>query len=502
MITLTNNITRPYMLDIRSHFDREIPADFGTAFVKTCTERNKVIQEDWTLGELPKHFTEGTYQERATKVATRALTGHIFNFSPGLGKTRSAIDTLRHSCAQTALVITPAMVRKTWEKEIETWWPDAAGDFCIMAEGARKSNSKGARETLKVIQDKAAAGQRLFVATSYGLLSKLPEELPHSISAIIFDEIHSLQSPTTKQFKAAQELITRYPAARRYGLTGTLFTNGIINAHGPLSTIFPGRYGTRHAFGTRYTQANHNGFGWEYPGVEPAYLEELKWRLSLVTSRVTEEDAMKEAGSTLPTISLQEIDEEDEQFDIEDWVGNTLLGGDTRIAILSYRRDAVHMLTKKLAKLGNVVEISGELSPEERATKLDEAIASPRPAIVVATISSIKIGINAFANFPVVLFADLSDNLEEMTQALLRFRRRGSTLSRVRGYMLTNVITAPKALRLRRKIDAISAVLKIGAAEGTLQTAFAQQNEFTDAEMQDALASILGSKTDDDGGAE
>jgi hypothetical protein len=159
-------------------------------------------------------------------------------------------------------------------------------------------------------------------------------------------------------------------------------------------------------------------------------------------------------------------------------------------------------LASQLVKVAPVAVITGEETPEKRDKHLAEVVALAGPAIVVATISSIKVGINHFANFPLVLFTDLSDNLEEMVQAMLRFRRKGSALARVRGFMLTNAITQPKAMRLRRKIAAIAAVIKAGAAESTLQDAFAKQNEFSPEEWQMALSDILGSKTNDDGSAE
>lgn len=440
--------------------------------------------------ETETQFRAG-YQHLSVNRALASPAGYLFNFPPGAGKTAAAIETLKLENTKHALIVCPAMVRRTWLDEFTKWWPAASADVYVVSEGARKTNSKSAKETLQRLQ-LLGPENRSFVITSYGLLSKLPEEvLSLQHDAIVFDEIHVLQDPKTKQYKAAQEIVARWPSARRYGLTGTLFTNGIINAWGPLSTLFPNRYGSRHAFGNRYCQAYYNGYGWEYPGVDKDNLEELRSRLALVSYRPTDE----EINEKLPTITLEEVDE-DETFDLTEWVKLQQGGGSTHLAVLTYNRDKAHVFGDTLAKLGNCVTITGEEVADKRSAHLAEVVAASK-AIVVATISSIKIGHNAFANFPCVLFTDLSDNLEEMTQALLRFRRKGSKLDRVRGFVLTNKVTQPKALRLKRKVNAIAEVIKLGAAEASMQSAFVAQNEYTKEEWAAAIQDVLGSFTGD-----
>lgn len=522
MIDIQPNKARPYLLNVRFPYDPalvalvksvpgatwipagklwSIPAEFCDAFCKQANIPNPIPKSS-NVVSLPTQFKSG-YQHEAAVRARYADTGFIFNFSPGLGKTAAVIETLRISNTTQALIIAPAMVRKTWQNEFKKWWPEASEHFYLISEGKRKTPSKAARiaqaKLCGLFGEGVSGISSAFVATSYGLLPSLQEILPVEFApqAIILDEIHCLQDPKTKQFKEVQELISRYPEAKRYGLTGTLFTNGIINAWGPLSTIFPGRYGSRHNFGVRYCQSNHNGFGWEYPGVDAEHLPELQWRLSLVSKRATELDAV----GKMPVLSVDEI-EEDDSWDLAEWVKQMLAAGDSRIAILTYNVDKAKLLGYELQKIAPTITLTGEVSSEDRTQALDDLSAHKGNAIVVATISSIKIGINGFANFPLVLFTDLSDNLEEVTQAVLRFRRKGSTLDRVRGFMLTNAVTRPKAMRLKRKIDAIASVIALGGAEATMQAAFKEQNTFTAQEWQDAINDILGSKTDDDGGIE
>jgi hypothetical protein len=398
------------------------------------------------------------------------------------------------------------MVRRTWENEFKKWWPVEADSVFIISEGARKTPSKAARETLSRLHGRLSDGSNsteterpVFIVTSYGLLSKLSEIIPNfHADALVFDEIHALQDPKTKQYKEAESLVCSHIKAKRLGLTGTIMTNGIIGAWGPLNILWPGRYGSRFSFGERYTNSSQGQYGWTFEGVNEDHIDELKSRLALVSTQATEQDA----AGTMPLLTIEEIDRVDSAgnvFDLAAWTGNVLDSGDLRVAILGYNRDKVKDNAIELSKVCPAVwEISGEEIAEKRARSLQEMLDfdPAKPAVVSATISSIKIGINAFANFPVVLFTDLSYNLEEMTQAILRFRRKGSKISRVRGFMLTDAITKPKAFLLRKKIAAINAVLKSGAAESALEDAFQAQNEYTESEWQDALAAVMGSKTD------
>ena len=538
MIYIQNNSSYPYLLDIKHGWqDKDIqpiiklipgwacsgppdwkwtiPIEFGEMLIKALRSQGKLLEikydHDLPVSAETTQFQSG-YQHLSVLAALSSLSGYIYNFSPGLGKTAAVIETLKLGGIKKGLIVCPAMVRKTWEREFEKWWPEAGtgedSPLFNISEGARKSNSKSARNTSTALSSAIALGNEvktssdpliqpeIFIVTSYGLLPKVLEQYHDSFNpeAIVFDEVHSLQHVNTKQFKSVQAVIEKYPKARRYGLTGTLFTNGIINAWGPLSTIFPKRYGTRHHFGERYTQANYNGFGWEYPGVAQENISELKWRLGLISYRATEADLPP--GTKIPTLSIEEIDET-EDWDLEDWVSHYQAAGDSRIAILTYNVDKAKLYADQLTKCGNVACLTGDDLPAKRDQKLQDIIGSARNGVVCATISSIKIGINEFANFPLVLLTDLSDNLEEMTQAILRFRRKGAVISRVRGYMLTNKITMPKALRLKRKLNAISAVLSLGSAEGTMQEAFVKQNEYSSEEWQAAINDILGSKTED-----
>lgn len=540
MIHLSNNPDRPYLLDVDFRYDpnlvaiiKQIPGavwdktrrvwniaiDFSALFINVCQLKGYQITAPQSASLVFGHVNrksylatqfEKGYQHESVISALSDPTGHIFNFKPGLGKTAAAIETLRLGDHKLCLIICPAMVRRTWENEFKKWWPACEPDksVFIISEGPRKTPSKAARETLERLHgrlSKRAPGtesnEPTFIVTSYGLLSKLQEIIPTvHFDAIVFDEIHALQDPKTKQYKEAEALVQAHFKAKRYGLTGTIMTNGIIGAWGPLNIIWPGRFGTRFNFGERYTNAEQGQYGWTFEGVNEANVEELKTRLALVSTQATEKDAV----GNLPTLSIEEIDEvgsDGSIFDLSAWADLILSSGDARLAVLGYNRDKVKENAIKLQKICPAVwEISGEEVAEKRAKSLQEMLDYPadKPAIVSATISSIKIGINAFANFPVVLFTDLSHNLEEMTQAILRFRRKGSNISRVRGYMLTNAITKPKAFNLRKKIAAINAVLKVGAAESSLEDAFKQQNEYSEQEWQDALKAVMNSYTGDE----
>ena len=130
----------------------------------------------------------------------------------GLGKTVQALATLESDNAFPAVVICPASMKLTWERETHIWLPDRA---VAVLEG----------RTEAAWDEKAEAAE--IVVLNYDILDAHSERLAERAPrALVLDESHYVKNPTAQRTKAALELAARLPdGALRLALTGTPILN-------------------------------------------------------------------------------------------------------------------------------------------------------------------------------------------------------------------------------------------------------------------------------------
>ncbi len=130
----------------------------------------------------------------------------------GLGKTVQALATLESDGAFPAVVVCPASMKLTWERESLHWLPERS---VTVLDGRAES---GWTEE---------AGEAEIVVLNYDILeahlARLVERFPR---AVVFDESHYVKNPGAARTKAALELAERLPDdALRLALTGTPVLN-------------------------------------------------------------------------------------------------------------------------------------------------------------------------------------------------------------------------------------------------------------------------------------
>lgn len=178
----------------------------------------------------------------------------------GLGKTIQAIATVHKAQSLPAIIVCPASMKLTWEREIRKWVPSA--------------------KVTQVSGTQATAGHiphAQWLVINYDILTHRLEELQHrGPKAIVFDEMHYLKNDKTQRGDAALDLAkgVRYVL----GLTGTAVVNRPSELIHPLRILdrlhqFGGFWG----FAKRYCGAYKGRFGLDLSG---AYnLEELNTKL-------------------------------------------------------------------------------------------------------------------------------------------------------------------------------------------------------------------------------
>ena len=130
----------------------------------------------------------------------------------GLGKTVQALATLESDDAFPAIVVCPASMKLTWEREAGIWLPRRS---VAVLEGRTESTWSEAAERAEI------------VVLNYDILeAHLQRLLGRNPRALILDESHYVKNPRAGRTKAALDLAAGLPDdALRLALTGTPILN-------------------------------------------------------------------------------------------------------------------------------------------------------------------------------------------------------------------------------------------------------------------------------------
>jgi SWI/SNF-related matrix-associated actin-dependent regulator 1 of chromatin subfamily A len=200
------------------------------------------------------------YQLAGVAYAT-ARKNTLFADEMGLGKTIQAIGLINSDpTVRNVLVVSPASLKINWQRELEKW----------LTRPLTVEIANGSWPTANI------------VIVNYDILKKWRAAIDMvEWDLLIVDEAHYVKNSRaqrTKLLLGERNGIAPIAAKRRLFLTGT----PIVNRPGELWTLVqaldPEDLG-RNFFGfmKRYTNAHHNGYGWDFSGA--ANLEELQQRL-------------------------------------------------------------------------------------------------------------------------------------------------------------------------------------------------------------------------------
>lgn len=179
-----------------------------------------------------------------------------------LGKTAQAIVALDSVAAYPALVICPATVAHTWEREVAKWAPQLAA---AIVTGTKAQQAKALDSGAEVLIVSWALAAKLSRLAPYGSVKLSDtERQPGPLNEIgfrtvIMDEAHRMKEPSTKWTRAAWYLAHR--AEYRWALSGTPMTDTPADLWSVMHALAPEEYPTRSTFIDRYCQTSTNWFG-------------------------------------------------------------------------------------------------------------------------------------------------------------------------------------------------------------------------------------------------
>lgn len=425
------------------------------------------------------------YQTRAVETALKAGR-HIFNFEMGLGKTGTAIETLRQLNINSALVVCPALVRTNWQREFDKWWPAHPETGTIFYNNTR---TKGLTKAQKEQKEQSYAAKIQIVSPE--LVSNL---VGRKYDAVVLDELHLFKDGRAGYSTTVREICAEH-AGPILGLTGTLMPDQIKDVWHQVHILWPNRFGKYlKQFADYYSNNIGDDYGPKWRGINELHIEELRERLAAVSTRVTR----AEVAHLLPAmdVSLLPVSSGSEGLytlaDFEKF-GEAKIhyaaqwARESQVAhkcILTHRKETA----REIAEQVNGYVITGEQSIEERLAIIDKA-KSEQSATIVATMHSIGIGID-LTHFTSVLFAELYWRPATMVQAIGRFSRlSGRSPATVQLLVIAGTLDEKVGQAFVDKMDAINKAIPPTATESGLVSLWNSTEEGSDifAELSAAL---------------
>ena len=183
-------------------------------------------------GRLRWRYREPYEHQRVMGTVASEVEGSSFLAEMGTGKTRAAIEAaakhMRDGTVDLILVLCPAGVMGTWEREARTWTPDLQPKRLDEAVTERVRWLKAAAGMESDTMDPARGWLAIL---NYDVLYRMEDALLDVMGKIrvglILDEGHRVRNPGAKTAKVAMEMARL--ARWRLHQTGTVILNGVQN---------------------------------------------------------------------------------------------------------------------------------------------------------------------------------------------------------------------------------------------------------------------------------
>lgn len=233
---------------------------------------------------IPESLSLYPFQQEAVQ-KLRSVNSALLADEMGLGKTPQAIVLSNVHAPQHTVIICPAVVRPTWEKEIQKW-DTLKRKVLLVSKGNQKVQSDV--NIIIISYDLASS-----IKWAKFLISYLHED-PKSM--LICDEAHALKSWNAKRTKVIINKLSPH-ANKLLMITGTPITKSVEDLHPLLTALRPNEFGKKLDFCYRYAFAYNTPFGSgvEFRGVKN--VEELKERMSPFMLRRFKQEVLKDLPS-------------------------------------------------------------------------------------------------------------------------------------------------------------------------------------------------------------
>lgn len=389
----------------------------------------------------------------------------------GTGKTPMSLRAAHNIGGHRILIITLAMIRRNWVREVKTW----LGRVAYPIETGRTTKLT---KSAAVQRDLAYAADIQVV--SYDLLKHVT---PTGWDAVIVDEAHETGSSASKQHRAVRDIVQANPQAAVLFLSATPMPTKVSQLWAQYQILKPGWAGSARpktgdapwAFLSRYSNLERNEYGVAEGLPNLDRMPELYKRLEPMTFRITREDIAPEQPPLL--VSALELPKlNDPMVDATEWVEKAQ---SKKLVVLPYYVDTAERIVESLRAINyNVILVNGTIPTAKRDELLQQAAAAER-CVLVATQDSVGVGIR-FMWCEQALVVEARHNPGQVIQLLGRFQSVGSE-ARPSVQILCDADSLDKAQILVKRAAAFNELYRPGVSTPAINDVFKQKDLSEDA---------------------
>lgn len=242
-----------------------------------------------------KPWQPHAYQKKAVKFLLEHAASALF-LDPGLGKTSitlAAIKLLKQKkLLDKVLLIAPLRVcYSVWPKEVSKW-TDFGGLKVVVLHGPRKEEALKSEADVYVINPEGLDWllQAKKTKTAQGK-TKVDVDLRRfknlGFDTLVVDELSKFKHTNTNRFKGLKLVLSTF--RRRWGLTGSPASNGLLDLFGQCYVLDQGRtlgpYISHYRM--KYFVPSHDGFSWN---IREGAEQEIYERLNPLALRMAADD--------------------------------------------------------------------------------------------------------------------------------------------------------------------------------------------------------------------
>lgn len=224
---IRNTINKSLFHFLQSCFPSIMLSNDSVHFRKELFARLKKMYEDLYAEFTNTHYPSLGYEKELYDHQKEALAQMMYrrvtllSFEQGLGKTLTSASFSKLLKINRTIVVCPTLVKWNWLEDMTNDW--------------------GYDPLLWTILDRVKSKclyaflTERFVVVNYEMIEKYFDYLTRAkVDHIIFDECHLIKNTNTRRFKHSKKLVDKFPNARVTLLSGTPFTNRIVDMFGYL----------------------------------------------------------------------------------------------------------------------------------------------------------------------------------------------------------------------------------------------------------------------------
>jgi SNF2 family DNA or RNA helicase len=334
----------------------------------------------------------------------------------GLGKTVEAIASLEYRDAFPAIIVCPASLKENWKREINKWLP---------------------HRSVNILSGKGNIANVDVNIVNYDIIGRFVEPIMHlKPMGLVLDESHYVKTSKTKRTEAVRDIAKKVPQSGTVLLlSGTPVTNRPEELVSQLEILgMLSRFGGKWAFLKRYTNAYHNGFGWDTKGASNLNELNMKLRQNCYIRR-TKDEVLKElpaktrnvvhvepsgkgyaeyrkaegdllaflaengyrasdtAEHLRKTTVLKRLAADAKMESVIEWIDSFLESCDRKLVVFAHNVAIVDYLA---GKYGNL-RVSGQDSMEDRQHAVDSFQKDPKARVIVLNLQAGGVGLTLTA---------------------------------------------------------------------------------------------------------